>query len=190
MKRIYLILLLISALTTVCSGRPLPASREEAERIIEENSADPAEGIWRDPASETLFYIAADPLKQGHYTVSVLETYDCRLMPGTQVGLLTPTADNRKFRLSLCSKIRKGVPGDPRDCAATLNTEADVLLIDAPTLKLAVSPSVILPRLWNTLRVPLRLRVDNPADNLPAGWVKVFPSYDGNGSRRAFPRVL
>ena len=184
-----MILLWFTVFTTGFS-RTLPTSRQEAESILMESAVDPAEGIWRDPASETLFYVAADPLKRGHYTVSILETYDCRLVPGLQVGTLASTADSRKFRLSLCSKVKKGVPGDPRDCAATLNNEADVLLIDSPKLKLAVNPSVILPRLWNTLRIPLRVRVDNPADDLPQGWVKVCPSYDGNGSRRGFPRAL
>lgn len=191
-RYIFLISALIAAMSV--SAAPTdevslyPSTRPDAEKTLASRALDPAEGLWEDPASETLFLVLADPARKRHYDVVLIESVDCRLTPGTVMGSLSPTPDLAKYRLTLYSRLRKGLLDMPRECAATL--KGDAMLIESPGLKISLNASVVLPKLWNTLRVPLRVRSESPASELPAGWIKIYPSYDLNGSRRGIPRAL
>lgn len=148
------------------------------------------EGIWEYPADEVKVLILRDKLKKGHYNVYVVEAVDCRFFPGMRVGYAIDSADPKKFKLALCSKIKKGVPGGYVNCLATLNESAETLNIEAPKVSVKLAPSISFPALWNKLRLGLRFNSSNPLEKLPEGWVKVYPSYDGNGSSSSGPRYL
>lgn len=148
------------------------------------------EGVWEYPADEISVLILRDKWKKGTYNVYVLDAVDCRLTPGMKIGQATESADPRQFKLSLCSKIKRGFPGSAVNCLAKIDKEGTALIISAPSIKLSFSPSLMLPSLWNRLRLSLRLRVKNPVENLPEGWRKLYPSYDGNGSSPSNPRYL
>lgn len=148
------------------------------------------EGIWEFPADEVALVVLRIPEQKGRYGVYLLESVDCRLWPGMQLGWLEESADPKKFRISLSSRINKGLPVGNMQGMATLGKDADILTIEMPKVKLSFTPSVLLPSLWNMLKLSTRLSTRNPLERLPEGWVKTFPSYDGSGSSRRYIRYL
>lgn len=150
----------------------------------------PLEGIWEYPADEVKVLILRDKLKKGHYNVYIVEAVDCRFFPGMRVGYAVDSSDPKKFKLALCSKIKKGVPGSYINCLAQLNESAETLNIEAPKVNVKLAPSISFPALWNKLRLGLRFSTSNPLEKLPEGWVRVYPSYDGNGTSSSRPRYL
>ena len=150
----------------------------------------PIEGIWEYPDDDISLLILADKWRKGKFGVYVIEAVDCRLYPGMKIGEASASADPLQFRLELCSKIKKGLPGTPVNCLAKLSRSAESLIIQAPKLRISLSPSLMLPTLWNKLRLSLRIKTSNPIDKLPEGWRKIYPSYDGNGSSASSCRYL
>ena len=136
-------------------------------------AAEPLCGLWEYPADETILEIRPTPDQKGHFDVVVHESVDCRLERGMKIGMLTASADPDKYRLRLYSQIKNGIPTLPKDCLATLTDKGTVLHIESPKLKLTVTPSIILPTLWSTLRLNVRLRHTNPVDRLPQGWLRL-----------------
>lgn len=149
---------------------------EHAVTLLSDHSTAAIEGIWEYPADEVSLIVLADPLRKGTFGIYIVEAVDCRLTPGMQVGLITRTADPQRFRLSLCSRLKKGLAADPRDCAAKLSADGAYLTIDSPKIRIALSPSIIFPRLWNMLRMGMRIKTTDPADRLPDGWHKIHPA--------------
>ncbi len=158
---------------------------------LAERPLDPVEGVWEYPADEVALLVIADPLRKGHKLVFVAEATDCRLWPGMKIGELEESADSRRFKITLCSHIADGLPAMPRTGLATLADSGNALYIEMPKLKLNFSPGLILPVLWNKLRINVRMRNSDPLDKLPEGWIRKYPEYDGNlDSSPRRPRYL
>lgn len=174
------------------SGYP-PAScrdRGEAELFLSRMPLAPVEGIWEYPADEVALMVVRNRSLKGIYDVYLVESVDCRLHPGMHLGRLEESPDERKFKISLSSKISKGTPVIDNTGLALLSESGEALTIDMPELKFSFSPALILPALWNRLRLSVRTRLRNPLDRLPDGWIKTYPSTDGNGSDTRRPRYL
>lgn len=166
------------------------ADRGVAEEFLSPLPLRPLEGLWEYPADEVTVMVIRDADAKGRYNILLVEAVDCRLTPGMCLGWIEESADKSRFRISLSSKIHKGVPAGHMQGLATLNADADALIIEMPKVKLSLSPSLVLPSLWNYLRLSVRMSTKNPLDRLPQGWIKVFPSYDGNGSSGRYIRYL
>lgn len=174
----------VLVLHTVCVAQILTES--EARVWCDEDVLAPVEGIWEYPSDDVRVVIKSDDTMRGTFTISILETPDCRLNPGDVIGRLHPTADSRQFRLEQMTRVDPLGLVHPKDCSATLSSDGESLRVKSPKLKLKIMPYTLLPRFWRLIRVSEK----NPADELPAGLVKVYPGYDRNGSLRRKPRVL
>ncbi|MDE7080251.1 MAG: hypothetical protein K2O78_01155 [Muribaculaceae bacterium] len=172
------------------SPQKICADREVAEEFLRPLPLRPLEGLWEYPADEVTVMVIRDADAKGRYNILLVEAVDCRLVPGMCLGWIEESADKSRFRISLSSKIHKGVPAGHMQGLATLNADADALIIEMPKVKVSLSPSLVLPSLWNYLRLSVRMSTKNPLDRLPQGWIKVFPSYDGNGSSSRYIRYL
>lgn len=197
--RLFNIILLLAAASTASlhaedaslwSAAGICTDRGVAEQHLASLPLRPVEGIWEYPADEVALLVIRIPGEKGRYGVYLLESVDCRLWPGMQLGWLEESADRMKFRISLSSKLHKGIPVGHMQGVATLGKNADMLTIDMPKVKFTITPSVLLPSLWNMLRLSVRLTTRNPLDRLPEGWVKTFPSFDGDGSSSRYTRYL
>lgn len=166
------------------------APGDSSQPYLASVATDPIEGIWEYPADETSLIILRNPTAKGVYDIYLYESVDCRFSRGMRVGTATATADPKQFSLSLCSRLRKNILTSPLPCAGKLSADADILYIQAPKVKLSITPSILLPTLWNTLRLSTRIRVENPADKLPSGLRKVFPTFDGNPRPQSAIRYL
>lgn len=146
----------------------------------------PAEGIWEYPEDGLTVLIRHRSASAGIYDVVAIDSEDTRISPGNVIGRLESTPDPRQFRMILHTKARKGVLGSPVQCLATLSAEGDALFVKSKKTKVIFNPALLLPRFWRVARI----RTSDPLEKLPAGMIKVYPSYDGNGSSRHHPRYL
>ena len=166
------------------------ANREGAEEFLSTLPLIPIEGIWEYPADEVALMVVREPMIKGRFGIFLVESVDCRLYPGMRLGWIEESPKSGKFRISLSSRLRNGIPAGHIEGVATLADGNESLLIEMPQVKLSLSPSLLLPTLWNRLRLAVRLKVKDPLEQLPQGWIRTFPSYDLNGSRRNHPRYL
>lgn len=184
----HLLKIFTSALAVILS-MPMYAqiiSEKEAREWCDASVLAPVEGIWEYPEDGTHVLIKADPTDPGCFTITILSTPDCRLDPGDAIGKLRHTVDVRQFRLRQWTRKDKISLTGPLDCVATLSTDGESLRIKTPDVKFKINLNTLLPRFWRLVR----LSVDNPAEDLPAGMVKVYPGYDHNGSLRRKIRIL
>ncbi|MDE6010312.1 MAG: hypothetical protein K2F87_02540 [Muribaculaceae bacterium] len=166
------------------------ADRGRAEEYLTGLPLGRVEGIWEYPADETAVMVIADPMRKGAYGIFLVETTDCRLTPGMLLGRLEESPNSEKFKISLCSRLAGGLPTGWQEGLASLSQTGDALLIEMPKLKLSLNPSMVLPVLWNRLRLNLRVKHTDPLDRLPEGWIRVFPTADGNSADLSHPRYL
>ncbi|MDE6772767.1 MAG: hypothetical protein K2J49_09210, partial [Muribaculaceae bacterium] len=81
---------------------------------------------------------------------------------------------------------------NPRSCIATLSKDGETIILDKEEkslkLRFSLNPSILLPKMWRIVRIGTS--TSKPKANPPAGMVRIYPSYDGNGSSRRSPRYL
>ncbi|MDE5797234.1 MAG: hypothetical protein K2H75_08980, partial [Muribaculaceae bacterium] len=149
----------------------------------------PIEGVWIYPEDNVTVLVRRLPDNDRptyrNYDICVVDTPDCSMTPGESIGFLEATADPKSFRLRLFTKRKKGVLSGLMDCAARL-TDDENLRVETPGVRFRLGSLAVLPKFWRMVRIS----IDNPASRLPVGMVKIYPSYDGNGSSRSIPRYL
>lgn len=158
-----------------------------ARDFCDSSPLDEIEGIWYYVEDDVKVLVRRNTLDDSVYDIQVVETPDCRLRPGELLGKMHVSADPRQFRMSLFTNRSKGgLLSDERECLAVLGKDGESLRIKGKKYKISLRSLYLLPRFWRMVRVV----VDNPLDDLPRGLVKIYPSYDGNGSTRRSPRYL
>lgn len=181
-------LIMVSAVISLMS-LPMHAffpSESDIRHWCDTGILSPVEGIWEYPEDGTRVCIQSDPTSTGAFSISVISTPDCRLDYGDVIGRLYPTVDSRQFRLEQFTRKDKLNFTKAEQCAATLSTDGESLVVKSPKLKFKINLNTLLPRFWRVVRVSY----EDPTDKLPAGLVKVYPGYDHNGSLRRKIRVL
>lgn len=161
-------------------------NEKEARLWCDTNVLSPVEGIWEYPEDGARVMIQGDPTSPGTYTITVLTTPDCRLETGDVIGSLHPSIDSHQFRMVQYTHREKFSFKKQVECRAILSADGEILRVKAPKMKLKVNLNTLLPRFWRLIRVSY----DNPAEDIPAGLVKVYPGYDHNGSLKRKTRVL
>lgn len=129
------------------------------------------EGIWKFPDDETVVLIKRSKSYTGRFDIFVVETPDCRLIPGERLGELTRTADASKFKLNLFTRRNTGVLTDSKSCSAELKESGDAFIMNPRKLKISFRTLWFLPKFWRSLRIS----VDDPASKLPYGMIRLYP---------------
>lgn len=194
MRSLFCLLFLLANLWLYAqSEASYPIDITEAKEIVDATCYRDVEGIWEYPGDGIKVLVMKDPFADYQFSISVVESEDVRLKPGQLIGMLEESAEPEKYRMKLFTAVKHGQLAKLCDCVAHLKSDKDVMLVQAPKLKLNLGVStggLLLPDFWTRVRGTVRMSVDNPAANLPEGMRKVYPSYDGNGSSRHNPRVL
>ncbi len=162
------------------------SSEEEARLWCDNNMLQDIEGIWEYPDDNTRVLIQADSKIPGAFSMTVISSPDCRIEPGDIIGRLYPSLDARQFRLEQWTKKIDLSLVKPLGCTAILSSDGETIRIKSPKLKFKINPSTLLPKFWRLLKIS----VSNPADDLPAGLIKIYPGYDHNGSLKRKTRIL
>lgn len=158
----------------------------DARDWCDKNILSPVEGIWEYPEDGARVVIQSDDAIPGSFTLTILSTPDCRLEPGDVIARLYQSVDAKQFRLSQSTRKNKSILSLFCDCVATLSDDGETLRVKSPKIKFKISLHTLLPRFWRGVR----LSIDNPEDELPAGLIKIYPGYDHNGSTKRKKRVL
>ncbi|MBD5311926.1 MAG: hypothetical protein HDS13_07210 [Bacteroides sp.] len=171
------------------SPLPLVCDVISAREWCDTTALHPIEGVWMYPEDNVTVLVRRLPDENRNayrvYDISVVDTPDCSMTPGESIGSLESTADPKAFRLRLFTDRKKGSLSSLTDCAARLSDEEN-LRVEIPKVRFRLGSLSVLPKFWRMVRV----RIDNPASRLPVGMIKIYPSYDGNGSSRSTPRYL
>lgn len=161
-------------------------TEEEARDWCDNTPLTPIEGIWEYPEDNTRVLIQKDKDIPGTFTLTVISTPDCRMMPGEVIGRLHPSVDSRQYRLEQFTNKDKNILSNTSDCTAILSTDGESIRVKTKKFKVKINATTLLPRFWRLVRIS----VNNPVDDLPAGMVKIYPGYDHNGSLRRKVRIL
>lgn len=139
------------------------------------------EGIWEYPEDRTRVLIRRSPEADNRYDILVIDTPDCRLEPGDRIGYLQETPLDTKFEMAVYREKHDGIFGKAGICAAEFNESKDALLVSSPKVKFSLRSRWFLPSFWRAIGI----KVDNPADKLPKGMVRLYPA-----SKRREPDYL
>ncbi len=161
-------------------------SETEIRQWCDSEVLSPIEGIWEYPEDGARVLIKADPSSPGSFSIYIISTPDCRLEYGDLIGRLHPSVDAKQFRLEQWTHKEKSLFSKAENCVAILSADGEALRVKSPKLKFKINLNTLLPRFWRIVKVSY----NNPADDLPAGLLKVYPGYDHNGSLRRKPRIL
>ena len=158
---------------------------------------DKMEGIWSYPEDNVTVLVlkTANLISSAlpQYHISVIESSDCDLIPGDRIGQITATPDSKIYDMELYSRRENNLLVKPRKCVATLSAEGETLLMKQPKskfrIRININPSILLPKLWRSI-FRASASSGNSDSTSPIGMVKIYPSYDGNGSSKRAPRYL
>lgn len=162
----------------------------QAKEICDELPLDNLEGIWLYPDDNITVLIIADETADNNafpsYTISVVDTSDARLHPGDIIGKMVGTPDNNTFRIELSTESKNHLLLKPRSVLASLSGDKDALIIKKQKLpfkgRLNFNFNRLLPGFWKIVSTGISQNSQQIAP--PVGMIKIYPSYDGNGSSR------
>lgn len=157
------------------------------------------EGIWLYPEDQvTVMILRTDAGLAGNtfpeYAISVVETSDTRLHPGDVIGQLTATPDSKTFKIELATEKKNDYYLKPKTCLATLSNDGDTFVFKKGKTglkgRLSLNLNRLLPGFWKIISTGISTSSGNSRLEAPVGMVKIYPSYDGNGSSRRKTRYL
>lgn len=198
MRALPVIIFLIATFPAIGQG----IVAHDIDRAIEICSTlplDPIEGVWIYPEDKVTVLIIKDNHNSvstlPHYSITVVESDDCRLVSGDKIGSLTATAESSKYEITLFTEKNKDLLQKSNSCVASLSKDADALILKGNkskkfNLKLNLNLSRLLPNFWRFVRLSSSSGNNTSTGTPPVGMVKIYPSYDGNGSSRRQPRYL
>lgn len=170
-----------------------------AEEICASLPLADIEGVWLYPDDKVSVLILEDEDSSASnnfpvYLISVVETEDARLHPGDVIGRLFASVKDKEFRIELSTEKKNDLLLKPKSCIATLSNDGDSFVIKKQKSpfkgRLNLNLSRLLPGFWKIVSTGVSMNQDNSSDQPKVGMVKIFPSYDGNGSSKRKIRYL
>lgn len=177
---------------------PVAYDMESAKEICDQLPLESIEGIWLYPDDKVTVMILndrenQDPNSLPTYIISVIDTSDARLHPGDVIGSLSATADEKTFRIELKTESKNNLLLKPKSVLASISKDGDVFTIKkqkAPFReRINLNFNRLLPGFWKIVSLGIS-RQNGTKIEAPVGMVKVYPSYDGNGSSKRKVRYL
>lgn len=189
----------------ICFSMGLSASNHsvydigKARELCDSLPLDNIEGIWICPDDNVTVLMLrkkhTPPASLPEYEMTVVESTEANASPGDIIGNLKATSDMKKYDVELFTKKKKGILTNPKKCVATLSSDGEFMRMARSSssgirLRFNLNPSYLLPRLWRSIfRISTSGSSEGPS-KYEGGMLKIYPSYDGNGSDRRKPRYL
>lgn len=183
----------------VTAYTPVAYDMAKAMEICDSIPLENPEGIWIYPDDNVIVLILKDKEKSQIalpvYNISVIKSNDVRLSPGDLIGSLQASVKPKKYLMTLMTERKKGILSRPSSCMAELSDEGETILVnndkDKFKLRFSINPRTLLPGLWKVVSLGASSSSSFPDSKaIPSGMIKIYPSYDGNGSSRRSPRYL
>ena len=192
--------LLLSLCLPVSAKSPYTAyDIDMAKEICADLPLENVEGVWLYPEDNITVMILNENDKERKnllpvYSISVVQTSDSRLHPGDEIGKLFATADENVFKIELSTEKNNELLLKPKSCLATLSKDGDTFFIKrekSPVkARLNLNFNRLLPGFWKIVSTGISSSDKGNSVQYPVGMVKIYPSYDGNGSSRRHVRYL
>lgn len=191
------LLLVVLSINLYSASPKVAYDMDMAQELCDGLPLETVEGIWLYPDDKVAVLILKNDLT-GHqlpsYTISVVETSDSRLHPGESIGTLQATAQDNVFKIELSTEKKNEFLMKPVSCLATLTKEGDSFIIKkqkAPFKgRLNFNFNRLLPGFWKVVSIGITQSAGANTLQPPVGMIKIYPSYDGNGSSRRAVRYL
>lgn len=161
----------------------VPVDMAEAKEAVDEMGVVGIEGLWEYPGDGIIVMISHDMQDNYRYNMTVVESQDVRLRPGVTIGQLTETPLSNEFKLKLYTDVKNEVLTKAVDCAAKYVESEEAIIVERPSIKVKITPSLILPVFWSRLRMSVRVEKDMPAERLKEGLKRVYPETQNMGVR-------
>lgn len=162
-----------------------PADILEAYELCDESDLRPIEGLWSYPIDDVTVLVFRNEDSKGVYDLYVVESADCSLSPGMKLGELYTSTDPNKFNLKLYTVVKNGLLSVPCSAVATFSENKESFAVKKTSVSIKLRPYTLLPSFWRLANISVKSK-----ESAPDGMIKVYPSYDGNGSTRRGPRYL
>lgn len=171
---------------------------DQAIEICSSLPLDNLEGVWLYPEDKVTVIILRKENASSSlpvYDISVVESDDTNLLPGEIIGSVESTAESSKYKITLFTERAGNILKDSRTCLASLSKDTDALILKGNhgkkfNLRINLNPTRLLPTFWRFVRISANSGNKSSSNETPVGMVKIYPSYDGNGSSRRQPRYL
>lgn len=162
-----------------------PADMLAVQELCDNADLRPIEGIWTYPEDVSVLIYRSEE-KKGTYSIYISEAADCDLKPGMKLGELRESAEPDKYNLSQFTSIKRGILSVPATAVSTYSENKESLTVRKNgKFRLRINPTRLLPSFWRIANVTVK-----SGGHAPEGLIKIYPSYDGNGSTRRAPRYL
>ena len=188
LRPLFSVIVTTAAFTAPCIAAPFmpPSDVVEARELCDNTDLRPVEGLWSYPEDDVTVLVFRNDEKKGVYDIYVVEAADCSLSPGMKLGELRSSADPDKFNLRLFTAVKKGNLSLPVDAVATYSGNKESISVKKTSgVRIRINPTRLLPSFWRLATINIK---QNEA--APEGMIRLYPSYDGNGSSRRAPRYL
>lgn len=151
-------------------------SIDSQKQRMEHLALQPIEGIW--DYREEMMTVAIERFTSPQFSrhishrIVMLESEDLELLPGTVIGYIAESADNRKYELWIYSEQNGTELSSPQHCVATLtgNTLAFKRMKELK-VKVRVNFARFLPSLFRGITVAPEIK----NEPLPVGFKKRYP---------------
>lgn len=198
MKIFGVIILLAFSIPVFGQGLRRAYDTERAIEICSSLPLDNLEGVWLYPEDKvTVIILRKEDVSSSLpvYDISVVESDDTNLLPGEIIGNIESTAETSKYKITLFTERSGNILKNPKTCLASLSKDTDALILKGNNgkkfnLRINLNPTRLLPTFWRFVRISANSGNKSSANEAPVGMVKIYPSYDGNGSSRRQPRYL
>lgn len=179
-KRFISVLITFFVAVSALAATPI-ADMGAALQYCDSKELDKIEGIWEFPEDQTSVLIKRTNRNANDYDLILINTPDCRLLPGETIGKLSASADRNRFKLSLYMKRDYGMLASARVCTAEFKDNYSALHVHPMKLNLSLGSltgigQLFLPKFWRLVRVSL----DNPSSSLPRGLRRIYPTPSSN----------
>lgn len=192
-----LVMILLAGFMHAVAANPKVCDIMRAKEICDSLPLENPEGIWIYPEDKVTVLVMRESANTTSslpaYRITVVRTDDGSVAPGESVGILKATAKSGTYDMELYTLRKNGKPGTSQKCVATLSSNGDDMLLSrqkkkSPKFRITLNPYTLLPKTWRIIRMSSGMA--ESGKDVPAGMVKIYPSYDGNGSSRRHPRYL
>lgn len=194
------LLCLLSFLHSLKAASPKVAfDMVEAQEICNSLPLENIEGIWLYPDDNvSVLILHEEKTSNSHqmpkYVISVVESSDTRLSPGDVIGNLTSTPEERTYKIELATERKNELLLKPKSCLAKLSSDGDYFILKKQKTgikgRLSLNFTRLLPGFWKIVSTGISSGNSGSKIEPSAGMVKLYPSYDGNGSSKRKPRYL
>lgn len=173
--------LLLFALSLSAQICDLQAAREYCDNA----SLAPIEGVWIFPEDKVTVLVHDARSDFGRYDITVVDSENGKLSPGTNIGILELTPEPDTYKLTFYGRGKSPFKHS-QSFVAKLRNEGETISLQRRKTSVRFNFLSLLPRLGRLLSIT----TSDPANELSSGLYRLYPSYDGNGSSRLKPRRL